>query len=69
MDEKMTKIEKLTKEIEVEKNFDKAIAKFNEAAQLIKQALSEGAKEKGKVMEIVRELDEIIEKELKEDCD
>ena len=67
MDEKITKIEKLTKEIEGEKNFDKALAKFTEAAELIKQALVDGKKEKGKVLEIIRELDEIIEREMKED--
>ena len=67
MDEKITKIENLTKEIENEKNFDKSLAKFKEAAELIKQALADGKKEKGKVLEIMRELDEIVERELKED--
>jgi len=67
MNESIAKIEKLTKEIESEKNFDKSIAKFTEAAELIKQALSDGVKEKGKVLEIVREIDEIVERELGEE--
>ena len=66
MDEKIAKIEKLAKEIEGEKNFDKALAKFVEASELIKVALKDGEKQKGKVMEIVREIDEMIEKEMEE---
>ena len=66
MEETITKIEKLTKEIENEKNFDKSIEKFTAAAGLIKQVLAEGKKQKGKVLEIIRELDEIIEKEMEE---
>ena len=66
MDEKIAKIEKIAKEIEGEKNFDKALAKFTEAAELIKVLLKDGEKQKGKVMEIVREIDEMIEQEMEE---
>ena len=65
MDEKIAKIEKLAKEIETEKDFDKSVAKFTEAAELVKAALAEGAEKKGKVFEIVKEVDGIVERELK----
>ena len=64
--DKIEKIEKLTREIEGA-SFDKAIAKFTEAAGLIKQALAEGEKQKGKVLEIIREIDEIVEREMVEE--
>lgn len=70
MDEKITRIEKLAKEIELEKDFDKCVTKFSEAAELVKLALAEGVKQKGRVMEIIKEIDGFVERELKaeEDC-
>jgi len=65
IDEKITKIENLTKQIEGERSFDKTIVLFTQAAELIKQALKEGTEQKGRVLEIVRELDAVIERELK----
>jgi exonuclease VII small subunit len=67
MDEKIAKIEKLAKELETEKDFDKSIAKFTEAAELVKVALDEGAKQKGKVLEVIKEIDGIVERELKDE--
>lgn len=64
MDEKIAKIEKLAKEIESEKDFDKSVAKFTEAAGLVKAALAEGTKQKGKVLEIIKEIDGYVEREL-----
>jgi exonuclease VII small subunit len=69
IDEKIKKIEALTKEIEGDKSFDNAIKKFTEAAELIKAALKESALEKGKVTEIIKDLDEYIEKEFKAEAD
>ena len=63
------KIEKLTREIEGEKDFDKAIKKFTEAAELVKLAMKSGEHERGKVMEIIRDIDEIIERELDDEID
>lgn len=67
MDEKITKIEKLANEIEKEKDFDKSVEKFIEAAGLVKDALIEGARQKGKVFEIIKEIDKFVECELKLD--
>jgi len=69
MDEKIKKIVKLAEEIETEKDFDKSLAKFTEAAELVKSALAEGAKQKGKVLEIVKELDGYVERELNSEED
>jgi len=69
MDEKISKIEKLAKEIESEKDFDKSVAKFTEAAELVKVALAEGTKQKGKVLEIIKEIDGYVEKELRTEED
>jgi len=65
MDEAIKKIEKLAKEIESEKDFDKSVAKFTEAAELVKVALADGATQKGKVLEVIKEIDGVIERELK----
>jgi len=67
MDEKVSKLEKLAKEIEAEKDFDKSVAKFTEAAELVKVALADGTKQKGKVLEIIKEIDGYVEKELKDE--
>jgi len=69
VDEKITKIEKLAKEIEAEKDLDKSVAKFAEAAELVKLALAEGVEQKGKVYEIIKEIDGYIERELKDEED
>lgn len=68
--DKLSLIEKLAKEIETEKDFDKTVTKFNEAAELIKAALTAGKKQQGKVLEIIKEIDGFVERELKseEDC-
>jgi len=61
---KIEKIERLTKEIEGEKDFARVLAKFTEAAGLVKDALGEQNERRGMVLEIVREIDEIIEREM-----
>ena len=66
-DKKLEQVEKLTKEIESETDFEKVIEKFSAAADILKQVLSEGKEQKGRVMEIVKELDGLVEKELDED--
>ena len=63
--DKLSLIEKLAKEIETEKDFDKSVAKFAAAAELVKSALADGAKQKGKVMEIIKEVDGYVERELR----
>ena len=64
MDEKLVRLEKMTKEIEAEKNFDKVVGLFSQAAELVKEVLAAGVEQKGKVLEIIREMDEWTEKML-----
>ena len=64
MDEKLVRLEKMTKEIEAEKNFDKVVGLFSQAAELVKEVLAAGVEQKGKVLEIIREMDEWTTKEV-----
>ena len=66
MDKKIGQIEKIAAEIENEKemDIDKVIASFSQGAELVKKLLAESKEAKGRVLEIVRELDGYIEKEL-----
>jgi len=61
----MERLEQIKKAIEKEKDFEKVVELFAEAAKLIKETLSKTSKAKGKLLEIVRDLDEYIEKEFK----
>ena len=65
MDKKLERIEQLTKQIETDKNFDNVIKMFTEASALIKELLVQSTETRGRVLELVRELDEFIEKEIK----
>ena len=69
MDKRVERVEALLKQVEQEKNFLQAADLFAEAAPIIKELLAEGEKKHGRVLEIVREIDEIVERELREeDC-
>ena len=65
MDKRIEHVENLMKQIEAEKDFLRAADLFAEAAPIIKQLLAQGAEAKGKVLEIIKELDEYIEREIK----
>ena len=65
MDKRIERVEELKKQIESEKDFLHAADLFAEAAPLIKELLAEGEKKHGRVLELVREMDEYIEKEIK----
>ena len=65
MDKKIKQLEALAEQIQNEKNFDVAHAKFNEAAKIVKELLSESSEQKGKTMEIIKDVDGHIERELK----
>jgi len=69
VDEKISKLENLAKQIESEKDFDKSVAKFTEAAGMVKLALEGASQAKGKVFEIIKEIDEFVERELKQEED
>jgi hypothetical protein len=61
----MDKIEQIAKAIETENDFDKLVEHFGTAAGLVKDAVKKAGSAKGKITEIVRDVDGFIEKELK----
>lgn len=64
-DKRVERVEALLKLVEQEKNFLRAADLFAEAAPIIKELLAEGEKKHGRVTEIIRELDDFVERQLK----
>ena len=69
VDKKIAELEKLAKELEKEKSFDKTIENFAKAASLVKEVLVETESARGRVLEIIKDLDGIIERELDVECE
>jgi len=69
VDKKITELESLTKTLENEKSFDKSIECFTKAAKLVKEIVTEVSDSKGKVLEIVKDVDGVVERVFKVDCD
>jgi len=70
VDKKLAELEKLAKELENEKSFDKSVENFSKAAILVKEVLAQTEQAKGRVLEIVKDVESIIEREIKlDDCD
>ena len=67
MEKIIKEIEQIAKTIEAERDFSKVVDLFEQGAKLVKEVLVTGSEVKGRVLEIVRELDECIEKEVKRD--
>ena len=65
MDKRIENVEKVLKQVEEEKDFLKAADLFVGIVPTIKQLLVEGEAAKGRVLEIIKDLDEYIEKEIK----
>ena len=70
-DNRVERVEALLKQVEQEKNFLHAADLFAEAAPIIKELLAEGEKKHGRVLEIIKEMDGFVEREMKveeDDC-
>jgi len=65
METQISAIEKLSKQIEKESDFKKLVELFSQAATLVKETISAVSACKGKITEIIRDMDTFIEKELK----
>ena len=66
MDKRIETVEKTLKQIEeAEKDFLLAADLFVGIAPTIKELLAEGKEKNGRVLELIRDFDEYIEKELK----
>ena len=64
MDKRIENVEKTLKQVEAEKDFLKAADLFVGIVPTIKQLLAEGKEKHGRVLEVARECDEYIEKEI-----
>jgi len=63
--EAIKELEKIKTQIEKETDFEKIITLFTSASVIVKSAVASGASAKGRLLEIIKELDQYIEKELK----
>lgn len=61
----MERLQTIIKQIEKEENFERVVELFASAAKIVKEIMASSAKARGKVVEIVREMDAFVEKELK----
>jgi len=64
METKIKELEKLSNQIENEKNFEKLVDIFARATELIKQSISGTSQCKGRLLEIIKDMDKFIEVEL-----
>jgi hypothetical protein len=60
MDKKLEEIEKKVAEIEKEKNFDRVVEVFSELAVLVKDVMREGKEQRGRVMEIIKDVEQVM---------
>ena len=67
IDKKMAELEKIAKEMESGSSFDKTVENFTKASVLVKEILGETADKKGRVLEIIKDIDGMIEREIKVD--
>ena len=65
----MEKLEEITKKIEAETDFEKVVTLFGEAAALVKKTVARADSARGRLLEIVRDLDTYIEKVLEGGAD
>jgi exonuclease VII small subunit len=68
METQIAQLEKITAQIENEKDFSKVTELFSKAAELIKSAMQNVKQNQGKILEIIKDMDTFIEKELKLEC-
>ena len=64
VDKKIDELEKLAKQITDEKSFDKTMEIFTRSATLVKELAKETTEAKGKVTEIIKDVDGVFEEEL-----
>ena len=61
LDEKLAELEKCARALENEKSFDKAMSNFESAAKLVADLVSQLDEKKGKVSEIIRSVNGLVE--------
>jgi exonuclease VII small subunit len=68
METQIAQLEKITAQIESEKDFSKVTELFSKAAELVKSAMQSVKQNQGKILEIIKDMDAFIEKEIKLEC-
>jgi hypothetical protein len=58
-------IEEITNKIDAENDFERTVELFAAAAVLVKSGLEQSVKSRGRLTEIIRDVDGFIEKEVK----
>ena len=62
-DKKLQELEKGTKALESEKDFDKALKLFKKNAQLVRELLADLTDKKGQITQIINEIEELFDDE------
>ena len=68
VDKKMAELDALAKSLEAERGFDKSVEGFAMASKLVAEILEQVTAKKGRVLEIIKDTNGIIEKEIKLEC-
>jgi len=71
IDKKMSDLEKIAREMENSNSFDKSVENFTKASCLVKEILSTTSDKKGKILEIIKDIDAMamVEREIKNNDD
>ena len=65
VDEKLAELEALAKQIEAEKSFEKTLELFNKGATLVQDLSKAGGKARGRITEIIKTTNGMMEQDLK----
>ena len=65
IDKKLAELEKIVKGMEGTPGFDKSVELFTTGAKLVKELTAEVGTAAGKITEIIKDVDGVIERELK----
>ena len=68
-DKKIEELEKLAKQIQTEKSFDKTMEIFTRAATLVGEIMQEATDAKGRIFEIIKDVDGVFKEQLFEGTD
>jgi|GEM_PF-2034986 len=63
----MEELEKIARQIEKETDFEKVVELFSRATEVVKTTAMGVSKHRGRLLEIVRDMDDFLEQELKFD--
>ena len=65
LDNKLKELDKVVAAMEKDPGFDKSLELFTAGAKLVKELGAEAGKAQGKITEIIKDVDGVLERELK----